>query len=226
MDARDKKVCLVSLLATFILVLPVAFAVNIAKNDEYRTWTDTSGKYRVEASLVSQSETQVTLLNRDGKEISVAKEKLCADDLAYLKTKAGESMVDQAPEKTVNDGIPSNATDVSIDRSSQARHEDQPEQNEIKQLAESFFDDLRTKDRSIAKSLLTSKAHACAAPLKRNANSQSKVLFGTGAAPAAAMAIGSRHFSMLRSVTPRRCAGPLTACNSMGWHAGGRTRRR
>lgn len=158
MDARTGKVCLGSLILSFLLVLPVAFAVTLATNDEYRTWTDTSGKYRVEASMVSQSESHVTLLNRDGKEISVAKEKLCADDLAYLKAKANESAGDPAKQKEDKDGLPSNSTDASMDHSNQTREETQPEQNEIKKLAESFFEDLRTKDRSVAKSMLTAKA--------------------------------------------------------------------
>jgi S1-C subfamily serine protease len=51
---------------------------------ESLTWTDGTGSYRVEAELVSADHTHVTLQKADGSRIRVPKEKLSANDRAYL----------------------------------------------------------------------------------------------------------------------------------------------
>jgi thiol-disulfide isomerase/thioredoxin len=70
----------------------IGFATVLASlqlNDAYgeglRTWTDSSGKYRVEAELISQSEREVVIRNSDGKEKTVSKDRLSKADLEYLK---------------------------------------------------------------------------------------------------------------------------------------------
>ncbi len=52
----------------------------------YRTWTDSTGKFRVEAKLVSFANGQATLLRRDGKAITLPLDRLSAGDQTFLQT--------------------------------------------------------------------------------------------------------------------------------------------
>jgi len=53
--------------------------------EEYRTWKDSSGKFAIEATLVSVNDEEVVLKKRDGKKITVKLNKLSAADRKYLK---------------------------------------------------------------------------------------------------------------------------------------------
>jgi len=59
---------------------------------DFRTWTDTTGGFRVEAQLVDHDDGQVTLKKRDGQTIIVPLERLSEADRAYLAEEF--SMVD------------------------------------------------------------------------------------------------------------------------------------
>ncbi|MDO4576175.1 MAG: SHD1 domain-containing protein [Planctomycetia bacterium] len=52
---------------------------------EIRTWTDQSGKFRVEAEFVSQDGSKVRLLMKNGKKTSLPIQKLSDEDRAYLE---------------------------------------------------------------------------------------------------------------------------------------------
>ena len=52
---------------------------------ETRTWTDSSGKHKIEADFKEIVEGQVKLERPDGKKVSLPLAKLCKDDQAYLK---------------------------------------------------------------------------------------------------------------------------------------------
>lgn len=66
-------------LASLILVACAA-AVPIAHAGETRTWTDKTGKFRVEAEFVAEEDGVVTLRKEDGDEIEVPLDKLSAAD--------------------------------------------------------------------------------------------------------------------------------------------------
>jgi thiol-disulfide isomerase/thioredoxin len=133
-----------------------------ATTDEYRTWKDATGKYQVDAVLVSQTDTDVKLRNRDGKELTVLKEKLSVDDLAYLDKQASESMLQDADQASLPDTMSDTDADAAASETDPGakRVEANPDQVLIKKLAEKFFADLRTEERAEAKSLLTNKARS------------------------------------------------------------------
>lgn len=59
---------------------PAAASGNVS-----RTWSDASGKFSVEAELISQSENQVKLKKADGRVVELTIDKLSADGQAYLE---------------------------------------------------------------------------------------------------------------------------------------------
>jgi thiol-disulfide isomerase/thioredoxin len=65
-------------------VFLVAFLIDVCLGNGLRTWTDSTGKYTVEAELVSQSESQIILKGIDGRLRKVARNRLCMKDLDYL----------------------------------------------------------------------------------------------------------------------------------------------
>ena len=54
--------------------------------EEYREWTDATGKYRVVARLVSVTETSVTLEKKNAKTVSVPLAKLSQKDRTYVQS--------------------------------------------------------------------------------------------------------------------------------------------
>ncbi|MAT68139.1 MAG: hypothetical protein CMJ58_01300 [Planctomycetaceae bacterium] len=83
-----------------------------------RTWTDKTGKFSVEATLTNLQDEQVTLLNADGKPVTLPAAKLCDADREYLQTVASavsgdgdEPTTEPAPrqrprEVAADDGTP------------------------------------------------------------------------------------------------------------------------
>jgi hypothetical protein len=64
---------------------PDATATSVA--GKYRTWTDVTGKFQVEAELVESTEAKVTLrLKKDGKTVTLPLEKLSQQDREFLKS--------------------------------------------------------------------------------------------------------------------------------------------
>ncbi len=56
-----------------------------ATRSEKRVWTDATGKFTIEAKLLSRTSTQVTLVKDDGKEITLSIDKLSTVDKTWLK---------------------------------------------------------------------------------------------------------------------------------------------
>lgn len=56
-----------------------------ATREEKRTWTDLTGKHKVEAKLLSRTSSQVTLIKDDGKEVTLSIDKLSQVDQKWLK---------------------------------------------------------------------------------------------------------------------------------------------
>lgn len=66
---------------------------------EMRTWRDASGKFEIEAALVSVKEESVTLKKKNGRTIRVPLKKLCAEDQSFLQEQSqaafGEAETDE-----------------------------------------------------------------------------------------------------------------------------------
>ena len=78
------------LLVMFLAMASMASAQSETVSDElgereYRTWTDSTGRYRIEAALVGYAEGNLRLLKRNGKTISVPLKALSLDDRQYLR---------------------------------------------------------------------------------------------------------------------------------------------
>lgn len=56
---------------------------------EPRSWTDTSGQHRVEATLISSKDGKVTLRKSDGSEVTLALEKLSREDREFVRRNTG-----------------------------------------------------------------------------------------------------------------------------------------
>lgn len=125
-----------------------------SQEDVFRIWKDSTGKYQIDATLISQSSTHVTLKNREGKQIEVALDKLSASDLEFLK-KSKRTPTLTKPKADSDEMENSQET-------KQASAGFDTDQLQLKQMAEDFFNDLRTKDRKVAVELLTEKAKSLA----------------------------------------------------------------
>ncbi len=64
--------------------LRAAVAKSIQPLDGYRTWTDHSGSFSIEAKLLGKDATTVSLQTREGKIVTVPREKLSAADVEFL----------------------------------------------------------------------------------------------------------------------------------------------
>ena len=77
---------------------------------ETRTWTDTTGKFKIEADFLEIVEGQVKLQRPDGKRVSLPLAKLSKDDQAFLKEEMkrrrnGGAADPENPFQTDDDGI-------------------------------------------------------------------------------------------------------------------------
>ena len=57
-----------------------------AQVGSFRTWTDASGKFRIEAKLSKREQGKVTLEKKDGSTVDVPEKKLSTEDLDYLNS--------------------------------------------------------------------------------------------------------------------------------------------
>ncbi len=58
----------------------------LAASDAFRTWTDITGKFKVEAKLVSATADAVRIVRKDGKELTIPLAKLSAADQQFVKS--------------------------------------------------------------------------------------------------------------------------------------------
>jgi len=67
--------------------------------DDFRTWSDASGKFKIEAKFVAVEDEKAILLNKEGKRLAIPLAKLSEKDRGYLEAKMGES-----PFEVIGDG--------------------------------------------------------------------------------------------------------------------------
>jgi len=83
-DSWDCSMVRSQLIIKNTLVNKILAAARSAKAPKMRTWTDVTGKFEIKAKLVSSSKTQVTLLKKDGSEITLPIADLGKADREYL----------------------------------------------------------------------------------------------------------------------------------------------
>lgn len=76
-------------LKLLLIVLTLAITVHGAEDSAFRTWSDASGSFKLEAQLVKLAGDSVTLRRKDGKEITLPLAKLSKGDQEFLKNPAG-----------------------------------------------------------------------------------------------------------------------------------------
>jgi hypothetical protein len=85
--------------------LLVLLLIATATTVHARTWKDKSGKFSIVATLVSVKDGIVTLKKVDGKEVSLAVEKLSDADRAYLEKEVAKAPAD-APAEVPKEDLP------------------------------------------------------------------------------------------------------------------------
>ena len=113
-----------------------------------RTWTDSTGKFRVSAEFVTVQGDKVLLRRTDGSQLEVPVKRLSAEDQAFVESQQSATSAPEPPAP--GDGkAASHHKGVGDAEVATA---------EIAKAAKLFFVDLRGTDRSAARSLLTAKA--------------------------------------------------------------------
>ena len=120
-------------------VMAVILAGVCAAVADVRTWSDATGKFKVEAELSSVNDGMVTLKTTAGKEVTVPLERLSDEDRAFVDEYL-------AKEPLTSSATASSASNAKADN------------NLIQGFAEQFYKDLRTKEREAACGLLTKTA--------------------------------------------------------------------
>jgi hypothetical protein len=82
-----------------VLILSMVPA-GIPVSAEGRMWTDSTGNYKVEASLIAYNETTVVLKKESSRLVAVPIDKLSKDDRTYLETKEAVESTRQAAGRT------------------------------------------------------------------------------------------------------------------------------
>jgi len=122
---------------------------------EVRTWTDVTGKHTIEAELISATPTEVTLRRADGKEVKLPLAKLSPADRALVKKQIA---ADKPSEETE-----SSDSDEPARKPLRREPANDAAGKAIRDIADRFYRDLRTKERNDARSLLTEGAQKMAA---------------------------------------------------------------
>jgi len=124
-----------------------------ASEDDPRTWTDSTGKFSVQAELLSIQDGHVVLKTPTGKEIKISLERLCKEDQIFARhsqiepaSNPKDSPVESKATRNTKASAKAPSTDIA----------------NLKELATRFYGDLSTKDRTIARSMLTEAAKSLA----------------------------------------------------------------
>lgn len=129
--------------------------------DENREWKDATGKFSVEAKLLSIQDGQVVLKTTAGKEIKIALERLSQEDRQFVEERQAEaaeaaSDVKDSTSSSATESKPTRLKPKSTEKASAA------EIAGVKEMATQFYSDLNTKERTIARSMLTEAARVLA----------------------------------------------------------------
>ena len=135
---RDSLLC--SMLAGILILGCSSIAAA-----EQRTWTDSTGKHRVEAEFVKMANGQVTLLRADGREVKLPLAKLSKEDQKYIERlrrtrRTSDTLARDKPEKDPPKKIEPDVTqrDVAADEVADSNRDNQfkvPDGNPRKLLA-------------------------------------------------------------------------------------------
>jgi thiol-disulfide isomerase/thioredoxin len=131
---------------------------------EVRIWKDSTGKHQTEAELISATTEEVRLQRPDGSEVTIALNRLSAADRAFVR----KHLAAQAEPPTEPDSGPGAepATKPKTKRAIKPPTEpaDKPDAEPaiklVRDVADRFFRDLRTKERAEALAALTEAARA------------------------------------------------------------------
>ncbi len=85
--------------------------------EEYRTWTDATGKFQVEATILDLTDTEVKLLKKDDKFITIALDKLSEADRTHLSEVRAKVAVETNPFEggtSIQPSQPSGSVDSSL----------------------------------------------------------------------------------------------------------------
>ena len=88
-------------LGTLLASVALVFA-----GGESRTWTDSTGKFKIQAKFIAQDKGKVTLEGKDGKRLQIELTKLSAGDQKYLAELAKKKTAPDDPFKEVSPGTP------------------------------------------------------------------------------------------------------------------------
>ena len=117
-----------------VVLVAVAAIVAVAVAEE-RTWSDASGKFKLDAELVEVKDGKAVLLSTDGKTLSVPIKRLSEADQAFIQSQ-------EKQEKSKSDPGAGGANSALAD------------------LANRFYADLRSTERATAKQMLTKIAES------------------------------------------------------------------
>ena len=129
-----------------------------ASGDDTRVWKDSTGKFSVEAELVSVQDGSVVLKSIAGKEIKISIERLSDEDKIFVQNSQGEPDTEKSDPEADDTSTESKPT-LKVKPSAKVPS---TEIVNLREMATRFYDDLRTKDRMIARSMLTDGAQRLA----------------------------------------------------------------
>ncbi|MGA2257530.1 MAG: SUMF1/EgtB/PvdO family nonheme iron enzyme [Thermoguttaceae bacterium] len=99
-----RQVCIVALV---VLAAIGSLALAIAQEPsthQLRTWTDSTGKYTIQAEFVDSKDGKVRLKKQDGKEVTIPVEKLSDADREFVRQQSkGKPVLESAPKKLAVD---------------------------------------------------------------------------------------------------------------------------
>ncbi len=93
----------------FFIGLGFVFAT-ATRADEFRTWTDATGRFKLQAKLVSVDEGDVTLVRENGKEMTIPLKKLSKKDQEYLAKLESDNPFQAAEDNPFSPAKPARAT--------------------------------------------------------------------------------------------------------------------
>lgn len=76
-----------------------ALAEDAEPSGNFRTWRDSTGKFRIEAKLVSNADGKVTLEKHDGSQVAIPMSRLSASDRVFLRSKIARDAEEAASSK-------------------------------------------------------------------------------------------------------------------------------
>ena len=98
--------------------------------DEFRKWTDATGKFTISAKLIEEKDGKVLLKKQDGSEITLPVERLSAKDQKYLASQ--------------------NASGLEKSKSTSGQATDSKDVPRLREIAEKFYADLRSESRPVS----------------------------------------------------------------------------